>query len=142
MIKVLSEDTALYRGIFWIKDIDNVQGSGLCFRIPCDSNGSIIADFEIPQSMSSKNGDNYNHKNVWGTLSGRETDGKPFDYYPRGRIEIRNGKAVVYVSPHIPQNDLKEWLADKFNLTSSNGIKQIRLNPDYSEHYRCFLDRD
>lgn len=142
MIRMSAEDTTLYRGIFWIKDIDNVSGSGMYFRIPCDRNGIISPNFEIPQIMSSKNRDNYNHRNAWASLSRRETDGKPFDYYPRGRVEIRNGTAVVYVSPHIPLDELEKWLADTFNLTSSNGIKRIKFNQDYSEHYKCYMDND
>ncbi len=142
MIKISAEDTALCRGIFWIKDIDDVYGSGLYLQIPCYRNGSISPDFEIPQPMSSKNSDNYNHRNFWTTLSRKETDGKPFDYYPRGRIEIHNGTAVVYLSPHIPLDELEKWLIDKFNLTSSNGIKRMKFNRDYSAHYKCWLDND
>lgn len=137
------KDLNLYRGIFWIRDINNVYSSDLYFKIPCDTNGSIIdSDFKIPLSMSSKGNDNYNHKNVWNSLSRKKTGGKPFDYYPRGRIEIRNGTAVIYLSPYIPHDELREWLVDKFNLTPSNGIKKIKFNPDYSEHYKCYLDDD
>ncbi|MDE7365487.1 MAG: hypothetical protein K2N27_11540, partial [Ruminococcus sp.] len=132
-----------YRGIFWIPDIEDVYSSDLYFPIPCDSNGNINdSDFEISPLMSSKGNDNYNHKNVWNSLSKKYTGGKPYDYYARGRIEIHNGTAFVYLSPHIPQDDLKKWLIDKFNLTSANGIKRIKFNPDYSKHYRCYLDNE
>lgn len=131
----------LYRGIFWITDIDDIYSSILYFQIPCDSNGNINgSDFEISSEMSSKGADNYNHKKVWSNLPKKETGGKPFNYYPRGRIEIKNCTAVIYASPHIPQNDLKQCLSDKFNLTSSNGIKKIRFIADHSAHYRCYLD--
>lgn len=90
--------------------------------------------------MSSMGADNYNHKKVWNSLPKRITNGKPFDYYPRGRVEIKHGSAVVYYSPYIPQEDLKDWLIDKFNLTASNGIKKIRFIADNSNHYRCYLD--
>lgn len=129
----------LYRGIFWITDIDDIYGSGLYFLIPCDSNGNI-SDFEIPPHMSSESTDNYNHKKVRNSLPKKITGGKPFDYYPRGRVEVRNGSAVVYYSPYIPQNDLKNILTDKFSLTASNGIKKVRFIADGSEHYRCFYD--
>lgn len=138
---LLKEDKQLYRGIFWIPDIHNVQSSQLYFLIPCDNNG-IIDDinFTIPSTMSSTGSDNYNHKRLWATLEKKYTNGKPFDYYPRGRVEISNGVAKVFHSVHIPQDELKQFVVDKFNLTSHNGVKKIKMIADGSEHYKCYLD--
>ena len=88
---ILCEDSALYRGIFWVTDMNNVSGSKLYFQIPCDSNGDIVDNFTISTQMSSANTVNYNHKKVWQTLPKHLTHNKPFDYYPRGRIEISRG---------------------------------------------------
>lgn len=138
---ILTEDTQLYRGIFWIPDIDNVDGSKLFFTIPCDFDGCINdPDFHISDKMSSVGSDNYNHKRVWSTLPKSVTHGKPFDYYPRGRVEISNGVAKVFHSVHIPQDELKQFVVDKFNLTSYNGIKRIKMIADQSDHYCCYLD--
>lgn len=137
---MLTEDSNLYRGIFWIPDVNNVEQSQLYFQIPCNSNGDIDTDFEISTQMSSKNTQNYNHKNLWSTLSRKYTNNKPFNYYPRGRVEISRGIVTVYHSPHIPQDELKQWLIDKFNLTTHNGIKKIKMIADGSEHYSCYLD--
>lgn len=138
---MLNEDKNLYRGIFWITDINNIENSKLYFQIPCDSNGNINDDtFNINADMSSKGNDNYNHKNVWNTLDKKYTHNKAFNYYPRGRIEINNGKAIIYVSPHIATDELKDWVIDKFNLTSFNGINKVRIIADGSEHYKCYLD--
>ena len=138
---ILKEDKQLYRGIFWITDIDNIYSSKLYFQIPCDSSGSIDdMEFKIPDTMSSTGSDNYNHKRVWNSISNKETKGKPFDYYPRGRVEISNGIAKVYHSPYIDQNDLKYWVIDKFHLTPVNGIKKVKMIADGSSHYHCYLD--
>lgn len=131
-------NSQIYRGVFWITDIDNIYNSEFYFRIPCDKNGTALA--EVPVEMSAKSAGNYNHEKLWESLPKRKTGGKPFDYYPRGRVEIKNGMAVVYHSPHIPQDELKKSLMEKFNLTAENGIKKIRLVADGSEHYRCCLD--
>ncbi len=140
---ILTEDKTLYRGIFWITDIDNISSSKLYFQIPCDSNGVINdTNFNIDFDKSSKGQDNYNHKKVWNTLSVKDTKGKPYNYFPRGRVEISNNKAIIYCSPHIVCDELKNWIIDKFNLTNYNGIKKIRVIPDYSEHYECYLDLD
>lgn len=141
MAKILNENNRLYRGIFWITDIDDIYSSDLYFRIPCDRNGNINdSDFEISPLMSSEYSENYNHKKVWNSLPKKITHAKTFDYYPRGRVEIRNGSAFVYYSPYIPQDGLKNWLTDKFNLTASNGIIKIRFVADGSSHYRCYMD--
>lgn len=138
---ILLEDRQLYRGIFWIKDISNIYNSELYFQIPCDSLGFINnSDFTISPLMSSTGSDNYNHQRVWSQLTKKETDGKTFNYYPRGRVEISNGIAKIYHSPQIPQEDLKTWCIDKFNLTVSNGIKKVKMIADGSEHYKCYLD--
>ena len=137
---VLKEDQNLYRGIFWIPDIDNIYDSDLYFQIPCDSDGNVELNFHVDAQKSSKGTDNYNHKNLWATLPKKLTNNKPFDYYPRGRVEIHHGIATIYHSPHIPQEDLKSWIIDKFNLTKHNGIKKVKLVADGSAHYRCYLD--
>lgn len=138
---ILKEDRSMYRGIFWIKDIDDIPGSGLYFTIPCDSNGCINdTEFQINNLSSSTGGDNYNHKRLWSTLDKSLTDGKPFNYYPRGRVEISNGIVKVFYSPYLDSNDLRDWVEDVFNLTKSNGIKKIKMIPDGSNHYRCYLD--
>lgn len=131
----------LYRGIFWIRDTDDIPASALYFRIPCDSSGNICdANFTIPPEMASEDGDNYNHKKVWDTLPRNITNGKPYHYYPRGRVQIRRGIAKIFVSPHIPKVALLEWLTDIFHLTPAAGIHKTQVIYDRSAHYRCHLD--
>lgn len=138
---ILTEDVQLYRGIFWITDVDNITSSNLYFTIPCDAFGCIDdPEFHIQDSMSSTGSDNYNHQRVWNSLERRYTKGKPFNYYPRGRVEISNGIAKVFHSPRIPQDELRQFVIDKFNLTQHNGIKKIKMIADGSDHYRCYLD--
>ena len=137
-LRSLTEDTDLQRGIFWIKDIDNISESNLYFTIPCDINGNNVIDPEA--AMASKDGLTYNHENTWKKLTSRETNNKPFNYYPRGRVEISRGKATIYCSPYIYGDDLKNWCIDKFNLTAHNGIKNVVLKADNSNHYHCYLD--
>lgn len=136
----LTEDTQLYKGIFWIIDLDDIESNQLYFQIPVDMNGNIDADFDRMR-LNSKNMDNYNHQAVWKSLSSKETHNKPFDYYPRGRVEIANGKATVYANPNICTSSVVDWLVSKFNLNSHNGINKVNVIPDNSVHYRCYLDQ-
>ena len=137
-MKILLEDTDLHKGIFWIKDTDDIENSILYFTIDCDSNGNNISNPE--EYNASKDGLSYNHKNTWSKLPSKYTDNKSFDYYPRGRVEIRNKRATIYCSPYIFGEDIKNVCIDRFNLTKSNGIKEIRILADNSSHYNCYLD--
>jgi len=61
----------------------------------CDRNGNPAE----PAAFRSKSGENYNHKTEWAKLGRRVTGDRPYNYYPRGRVEIRNGKAVIFLNP-------------------------------------------
>ena len=133
----LLEGKELSKGIFWIKDIDNPEGSIVYFDIPCRSSGEILV---YDDSINSKNGKTYNHEKTWNSLSRDITDGRDYDYYPRGRVDIRNGKADIFISPHLNTEDVINVIIDKFCLNKYNGINKIRVVVDGSDHYRCHLD--
>ena len=132
-------DKRLYKGVFWITDLENMGENDLFFKIPVDSQGVIDPSVDR-MSLNSKNNDNYNHKRLWERLGSKVTHGKEFDHFPRGRVEIANEKAIIYASPYICTEDIIDWIIDKFNLTEQNGIKSIRVVPDNSSHYKCHLD--
>ena len=127
----------LYRGIFWIKDIERL--ASVVLKAECNSNGFfiIVPDFEL----LAKSGAEFNHQAAWSTLPKRETENKPYNYYPRGRVEIRNSKAVIYANGNIVDDRLREWAINEFNLIEENGIEKVKLKTDMSNHYLCYLDR-
>lgn len=83
----------------------------------CDDKGNALEEIEIIYSSgnrikqlptpqySSKKGDNFNHKIEWERHTYHKdsypTNKHPFNYYPRGRIEIHNGKIKIFASPII-----------------------------------------
>lgn len=61
--------------------------------------------------------------------------GKPYNYYPRGRVDADNrGQSVIYMSPRVPLSLLPEIQA-AFVITSPPLLRY-----DNSRHYRCHLD--
>lgn len=136
----LRESRDLSRGIFWITDIDNIDNNKLYFQIPCDRNGNVQSQPDVSLDLNAKSGTTYNHERTWLQLSSKYTQNKPFNYYPRGRVEIANDKATIYLSPHIATDEVKQWCIDKFNLTPIHGITKVRLVADGSAHYKCHLD--
>jgi len=149
MSKLFEEDfkevRQLCSGVFWILS-DNYDLSDhklLAFDIPCDYNGKPNNTHSI--ELNSKSGNTYNHKKLWEGEIKRNNKYRPYnkkdwDYYPRGRIEISNNRATIYLNPHINKSFFIDVIKQKFGLFQYN-ISEIRVIPDGSKHYQCFLDK-
>ena len=59
----------------------------------------------------------------------------PFNYYPRGRVELNNkGDPIIYMNPNISE-DYIPMIMELF------GIKEVpKIHYDSSEHYKCSFD--
>ena len=117
-----------FKGIFWIKP----DGELLVLKVKCDSFGNLLEN--VSPDMLSKNGGNFNHKNAWNVLSKSVTDNKEYNFYPRGRAEIRNGKAVIFTN--YITDELKQKIIDAFYLSAENGIEQVIFKTGNSAHYK------
>lgn len=121
----------LYRGVFWVRSLS--ESDMIALRFLSDENG-VLSDSNITSK-------DINHKRLWERLDSVVTGGYPYNYYPRGRVELRHGKALIFCSPHICTEELKALITERFGLTSENGIKEVVLKADGSAHYQCELDR-
>ncbi len=107
------------KGIFW--EID-----GLLLAFPFVEN---IFDFGL-----AKSGNTYVHKKLWSEIKPKGCN-KPYNYYPRGRIEINSrGKAILYMNPNVDETLIPEIMI-KFGLT-----EYPKVIYDNSNHYKCYLD--
>lgn len=105
------------RGVFWVVD-------GELLPYPFDG--------RIPEAIA-KSGNTYNHKLLWEHEKPKK---KPFDYYPRGRVDINSrGEAVIYMNPNIGKEIIPK-IKTAFGITTEPIIKY-----DRSERYKCYLDR-
>lgn len=134
-MKIL-ESRELSKGIFWVKDASNIEDSGIFLDIPCTPEGDAFDS----SGLNAKNGTTYNHERTWPLLGTSITEGKPYNYYPRGRVHIANDKATIFANPNIANEELLNWCVQKFNLIEINGIKKVRVVADGSDHYKCYLD--
>ena len=108
------------RGIFWIVE-------GKLLAVPFKE-GDIYG--------LSESGDNYNHRLKWPYVRPEGCRRKPFDYYPRGRVEYTNkGKPKIYMNHHVDEKFIKEIMT-AFELT-----EEPVIDIDGSKHYKCYLDR-
>jgi len=81
-----------------------------------------------------KSGTTYNHKKLWPEVKPKGIN-KPYNYYPRGRVEITNkGTVVIWLNPIISEDWIPQIKTD-FELSEEPIIKY-----DNSKHYKCYLD--
>ena len=78
------------KGIFWIVEREELQkNEPYLLRILVGGDG-VARRTEPP--LNSKRGDNYTHEKTWESYVPAELRrGKAYNYYPRGRVELKNG---------------------------------------------------
>lgn len=119
------------KGIFWCANFDTECPELITVSAACDKNG----DSKEPVRFSSKTGNNFNHRPEWERLDRSITAGRPFNYYPRGRVEIKNGKATVFLNPVINKECVVRRIMDAFELMTGE-LNCINIKSDGSSHYR------
>ena len=106
------------KGVFWLIDDE-------LLTVLYDEN----AVFGI-----AKSGSNYNHRLLWDHVKPKRCN-KPYDYYPRGRVETGNkGRPVIYMNRNIGDEYIPQ-IMERFGLSESPIIHY-----DGSEHYRSHID--
>lgn len=78
----------------------------------------------------------FNHKAEWQKLPKSLTGGKPYHYYPRGRVEVKRNKATVYLNPQLNREDVLVQIDKEFGLA---GLSCVCVKSNGSSHYRALL---
>ena len=108
------------KGVFWLIDEDLL---------------TIQYSEDVTEGLS-KSGENYNHKLLWDLVKPVGCN-KPYDYYPRGRVETSNkGKPLVYMNINIGPEYIP-LIMERFDLP-----EVPKIHYDGSEHYKCHFDED
>lgn len=122
----------MYKGIFWIYRDAAGAWKLLTVKALCERDGTALQ----PVRYSSKSGENFNHKAEWKRLGHKITDGRPYNYYPRGRVEIRKGRITVYIPPSLFREDTLSVIFQEFGLNGEAAGRSIRVKADGSAHYQ------
>ncbi len=103
------------KGIFWCVDADTPHPGLIVVSVNC------TADGEPAQAVvfSSKSGTNYNHKTEWERLDKRIKGRHRYNYYPRGRVEIKNGKATIFLHPDLNRENILQMILQAFGLQNA-----------------------
>ena len=139
-VRDLNLDKELNRGIFWVitEDIELKKYELLIYSVVCDKDGNNQDSSVI---YTSKSGNSFNHEQTWKDLVTSDTILRKhaYNYYPRGRVEIKNGKADIYINPNIQKNSkIIDEIKVEFGLDNRNIVVSIKI--DGSRHYQCYLD--
>ena len=120
------------KGLFWCKDPMAPALELITISVSCDSNGAPTE----PAVFTAKSGENFNHKLEWQRLGKDVTGGQPFDYYPRGRVEVRNEKITIYLNPDLNTEHVLGKIKEEFELIDIHENMRLEVNSDGSKHYR------
>ena len=105
------------RGVFWVVD-DQL----LAFPFYDAYEGNGIA----------KAGNTFNHKKLWQDVKPAGCS-KPYNYYPRGRVDLTAKGSVIFLNPRITA-----FVPD---IKVAFGLRdEPRVILDGSDHYKCSLD--
>ncbi|MBQ6677840.1 MAG: hypothetical protein IJM71_07315 [Clostridia bacterium] len=114
----------MFKGVFW-----KTESGLVAVKVKCGSDGVGLE----PAEYSSKSGENFNHKLEWNKLPQSVTGGKPYNWYPRGRVEIKGGKATVWLTPALNDEETVSIIKTEFDL-DTDGLT-VMVKPDNSKHY-------
>jgi len=122
------------KGLFWLIPDEDGGQKLLAFSLACNENGVLTEPQILPFAYNSRKGDSFTHKASWEMVAAgqpREIRSKAWNYYPRGRVEIKHGKATVYYNPSISDwAGFEAAILEEFDLWRDPTFKA-----DGSKHY-------
>jgi hypothetical protein len=126
------------KGLFWLISDEHGGQKLRAFSLNCDENG---VPTEPRPAYNSRKGDSFTHKNSWAMASAdapREIRSKAWNHFPRGRVEIKRGKATIYHNPSI-----SDWAGFEAAIWAEFDLRDVIVVfiPDGSKHYR-YLKED
>ena len=128
---------ALGKGLFWLVKNDSEKFELFCVKILCYRDGETLERVETGVCESEK----LNRERAWAKLDKKITQGKPYNYYPRGRVEIKKGKARIFLNPALNEESIIEKICRSFGLKRENGLTDILIKNDNSGHYRFLMEQ-
>ncbi|MEQ2594534.1 hypothetical protein AAAU22_02505 [[Clostridium] symbiosum] len=110
------------------------------FWLVCSMSGDAIdwsEDWEIYHLFAKS--DSISHKDAWAQFAQNENKHfrrLAYNYYPRGRVVVRNGAATIFLSRHIATDEVLAVINKVFGLTAP------KVHAEGSKHYECSIDRE
>ena len=130
------------KGIFWFicgfnerDECDFAETEMIAFPVSCDREGKVSGN----PDFNSRKGNAYNHKETWASFVKHRKDLRKYgwNYFPRGRVEIAGGRALLYLNINIIRYE--GFWRDIVNMFHLKGL-DVRVIVDNSAHYHCHED--
>lgn len=121
-----NEAQVCYQGFFWViaKSFEDIL----------NGNYKILAEKFVAENGKELNKNSRTHKRVWDGKYKKEY-GVAYNYYPRGRITVKNSSYRLYLPPEIYQPDIIDNLTDEFKvgkLKRNTSIKESSKGAPYA----------
>ena len=131
LTEVRKEDDYYYQGPFWIvSDSFDAMMQGK-FEILGEL---ILTDFFGVYKDTTHSKRFYIHKTLWNTEKYKSIyKDKPYNYYPRGRVVIRNGKAYININSLCNNPKVIDKIVGKYELKKLPYT--ISYNDSEGSHY-------
>ncbi len=120
------------KGMFWCVDADAPQPELITVSVSCSADG----DTDPSAVFTAKSGMNFNHRAEWEKLDKRVRRGVAYNFYPRGRVEVRNGRTTVFLNPDIDREPVLRAVCEAFELLDEDAPEEIAVKSNGSRHYR------
>ncbi|MBR0341576.1 MAG: leucine-rich repeat domain-containing protein [Oscillospiraceae bacterium] len=126
----------LYHGLFWWNGEKLIT-----VKVHCDQNGN--PGYSVP--CFGKRSALRSHREEWELLKKTgdpDIKGIPhYNYYPRGRVEIANYVARIFLHPVLSTPSIRQDILREFGLSQEiQGLKEIRFITDHSNHYHTEVE--
>ena len=119
----------MMKGLFWFPCIFEYDEAGV---LRCRFPGLEILAYTVTDGAQAPR----SHKEVWPILSAHtKWRSKPWDYYPRGRIDPRKRSILIFLNPYIMECPaFEKMIRQAFSIPND---APTRIVVDNSPHYRC-----
>lgn len=123
-----------YQGAFWIKgdSVDDIKCGRFTLigaKFQCDVSGKYTVD--LARSKSS-----LTHRRLWCEYAGELAD-KPYNYLPRGRVGVYNGKAYINMNSLFNTPDIIDAIIEMYHIGKLE--IQLSFNDTYQGSHYDFL---
>ena len=123
-IRIAGEHDGMKEGMFWL----------ICNMSETAINWNEVWELYTVFAKS----DSISHKDAWRQVAQNENEQfrhLEYDFYPRGRVVIRNCRATVYLNRNIIEDGVLEAIKDAFCIT------EFKTHAEGGKHYRCYIDK-
>lgn len=114
----------MYKGFFWYSPNENKL---ISYKTECDRFGRELNVLEKSFDFDNEN----EVLSVWTSFPKEIKKFKPYNYYPRGKVDFDRGKAIITINPTLNRCEIIELIIKEFNIGWAKRIITINNSNMY-----------